>query len=187
MDGQRNARRMRLSIQEIQQENTIHPIRGPIELRPVQARIGSSPGARTPARQRRGVTNRRGAREKSLVCFARVRIKYILSVGCRSDGCRAPMGWTVNEIPSTRTVIGWDTVHSLGAVPGGKATRRRAESRQARSRHCSEQKPRVSVRHPPRRRRLRGHQAPPPASPPRAAPQCARRACLWPGATAFRR
>jgi len=64
MDGQRNARRMRLSIQEIQQENTIHPIRGPIELRPVQARIGSSPGARTPARQRRGVTNRRGARGK---------------------------------------------------------------------------------------------------------------------------
>ena len=48
-----------------------------------------------------------------------------------------------------RTVIGWDTVHSLGTVPGGKATRRRAESRQARSGHCSEQKPRASARHPP--------------------------------------
>ena len=42
----------------------MHPTRGSIELRPVQARIGSSPDARTPARQRRGVTNRRGGAGK---------------------------------------------------------------------------------------------------------------------------
>ena len=118
MDGPRNARRMRLSVQDrrYNRSYTMHPIRGSIELRSVQARIGSSPDAGEAERRRGGAGKR-------------VRVRCILSVGCRSDGRRAPMGWTVN----------WDTVHPLGAVPGGKAARRRAKSRQARPRsgYCS--------------------------------------------------
>ena len=46
MDGHRNGQRMRLSVHETRQENTMHPIRGgSTELWHVQARIRSSPDA----------------------------------------------------------------------------------------------------------------------------------------------
>ena len=150
MDGPRNARRMRLSIQDrrYNRSYTMHPIRGSIELRPVQARISSSPDAGEAERRRGGAGKR-------------VRVRCILSVGCRSDGRRAPMGWTVNEIPSTPDG-NWLGYRPL---PGRRA--RRQGRPPASQEPASEATKRILLWN--RSRRLRGHQAPPRGSPARCA------------------
>jgi len=118
MDGHRNGQRMRLSVHETRQENTMHPIRGgSTELWHVQARIRSSPDAGEAAP--RGHASMRGRGEEE----------------SRS------LSWSLNQVyPSHRLRIGRalaaqgvdGTVHPLATVCGGESTRRRAESRQAR-------------------------------------------------------
>ena len=87
--------------------------------------------------------------------------------------------------------VNWGTVHPWVAACGGEATRRRAESRQRRG-HRSGTEPGSAGE-------ASAAAAPPvwapstaacesaPSRVRRAAPQCARRACRWPGAMAFRR